>query len=483
VEQKPCVIFTLGPVDILSSSFAYYTIAFSVLCQALVFVSVGAMADYGPYRKRMLIISTVAGSVAAMLMATVVRPSLYWYAVILTIVMNVAFGTATVFYNAYLPILAKNYKADDLEEEIPTEMADVVKAVDEGEDGLEKGGSPPAPSLAAKNVSSESLTGSLMRLRKLVNVSSYISTRGFILGYVAAFIVLILSAAFVYLRKQSMFNLQLCVAFCGLWWLLFSVFPLWTLRTRPGPRLPRGTNYLLFSWKKVAQTVKKCGELPVTFWYLLSFFLFSDGYSTMGAVAVIFARTEMNVPYDKLIIAVLISPFASIAGNYAFFQLQNLTKISSKAVLIILLGLMGLVPCWGVLGLLTDRFGLHQQWEIYLFASYYGFLVGALQSFSRVIFSDLIPAGDESEFFSLYAITDKGSSWVGPLLQSLIGDLSGLPRAGLLVLIVMIWAPIPILIWLVDMKRGFEDAKLYHHRQPQHDVAFELQPMAEKPAQ
>lgn len=182
----------------------------------------------------------------------------------------------------------------------------------------------------------------------------------------------------------------------------------------------------------------------------------------MGAVAVIFARTEMNVPYDRLIIAVLISPFASIAGNYAFFQLQNITKISSKAVLVILLALMGLVPCWGIIGLFTNRFGLHQQWEIYVFASYYGFLVGALQSFSRVIFSELIPSGDESEFFSLYAITDKGSSWVGPLLQSLIADLSGRPRAGLFVLIVMIWAPIPILVWLVDMKRGTQDAKTFH---------------------
>lgn len=160
------------------------------------FVSVGAMADYGPYRKRMLIISTIAGSVAAMLMVSVLRPSLYWYAVILTIVMNVAFGVATVFYNAYLPILAKNYRADDLEEISAPEM----KTVDEvDEESFAK--KPLSPS---KNVSNESLTGSLMRLRKLDNVSSYISTRGFILGYVAAFIVLIISAAFVHVRKQSM---------------------------------------------------------------------------------------------------------------------------------------------------------------------------------------------------------------------------------------------------------------------------------------
>jgi UMF1 family MFS transporter len=123
---------------------------------------------------------------------------------------------------------------------------------------------------------------------------------------------------------------------------------------------------------------------------------------------------------------------------------------------------MGLVPAYGVLGLFTDRIGLHHEWEIYLFAVYYGFLVGALQSYSRVIFSELIPPGDESEFFSLYAITDKGSSWLGPLLQSLLLNATGNSRYGLLVLIAMIWVPIPIVLGLVDVDRGVQDAKTFH---------------------
>jgi UMF1 family MFS transporter len=200
----------------------------------------------------------------------------------------------------------------------------------------------------------------------------------------------------------------------------------------------------------------------MTFWYLTCFFLFSDGYSTMGAVAVIFARTEMGVPYDKLIIAVLISPFASVLGNTFFYLLQKYTRMSSKSVLILLLALMGLVPGWGLLGLVTTTVGLHNEWEIYLFASFYGFLVGALQSYSRVIFSELIPPGDESEFFSLYAITDKGSSWLGPLVQSLLLNATGNSRFGLSVLLAMIWLPIPVIMWIVDIPRGVLDAKAFH---------------------
>jgi len=320
VEGKPCVVFKLGAVEVTTSGFAYYVIAVSVLIQALVFISVGAMADFGKMRKRMLVGATLVGSGAALLMMTVVRPELYWYAAVLSIVMNVAFGTATVFYNAYLPLLANNYHA--------TEDIEVMV----GEEGsIEMAMNPDKTSSKTP-----SCTGSVVsegaRLKKHDNISSYISTRGFILGYLGAFIVLALSALYVWLGRgqsgdQSFFQLEVCVAACGAWWLLFSVFPLLRLKTRPGPPLPPGTNYIAFSWRKVWRTVRKCRQLPMTFWYLLCFFSFSDGYSTMGAVAVIFARTEMGVPYDKLIIAVLISPFASVLGNAFFFPLHSTARI------------------------------------------------------------------------------------------------------------------------------------------------------------
>jgi UMF1 family MFS transporter len=63
--------------------------------------------------------------------------------------------------------------------------------------------------------------------------------------------------------------------------------------------------------------------------------------------------------------------------------------------------------------------------EMYVLALYYGFLLGALQSFSRALFAELIPPGMESEFFGLYEITDRGSSWLGPVLVALCTDMLG----------------------------------------------------------
>ena len=81
----------------------------------------------------------------------------------------------------------------------------------------------------------------------------------------------------------------------------------------------------------------------------------------------------------------------------------------------------------------------------------------AVQSFSKVLFTELIPPGDEAEFFSLYEITDKGSSWFGPLMVGLINDATHNIRWGFLVLLVLLVLPAPLLI-LTNVEKGKKDA-------------------------
>lgn len=424
--SERCVLFRVGSLEITSSSFAYYTIAISVLMQAVTFVSVGALADYGPYRKRLLIASSLAGSLASMAVLAVQSTKLYMLVAILVILMNVFFGTATVFYNAYLPILSSGH-VRRMEEEAKSKAEDPISNLD--------------------------------------RTANWISTRGFIIGYVGALLTLILTGLAVWWWENSLLSKQAAVAFCGLWWLLFGIWPLWQLKTRPGPALP-SVNYIIFSWSKVLGTLRRCKQLPVTFWFLLAYFLYSDGYSTLGSVAVLFARDVLHVPDDKLILAVILAPLASLVGNFICYHFQRLTKATSKAMVVGLLLLLSLIPVWGALGLWTRAVGLHNLWEIYLFAGWFGFAIGAIQSYSRVMFAELIPRGLESEFFSLYAITDKGSSWIGPLFQTLISDWTRNPRLGLLFLLVLLVVPIPILLGLVDMEAGRTVAAAYRIAEP-----------------
>ena len=55
--------------------------------------------------------------------------------------------------------------------------------------------------------------------------------------------------------------------------------------------------------------------------------------------------------------------------------------------------------------------GLKQEWELHIFAVFYGFNLGSIQSFSRALMSTLTPPGHESEFFGFFEISDKGTNW------------------------------------------------------------------------
>ena len=49
------------------------------------------------------------------------------------------------------------------------------------------------------------------------------------------------------------------------------------------------------------------------------------------------------------------------------------------------------------------------------------------QAFGRALYADLSLPGHEAEFFALYEITDRGSSWLGPLVAAAILQVSSDP--------------------------------------------------------
>ncbi len=84
---------------------------------------------------------------------------------------------------------------------------------------------------------------------------------------------------------------------------------------------------------------------------------------------------------------------------------------------------IGILPVYAIIGISDSiSWGLKSTGEIFIFGGIYGFMIGSVQSFSRSLFSSMIPSGFECTFFGLYEVTDKGSSWVAPLIASAVMD-------------------------------------------------------------
>jgi UMF1 family MFS transporter len=62
-------------------------------------------------------------------------------------------------------------------------------------------------------------------------------------------------------------------------------------------------------------------------------------------------------------------------------------------------------------------------------------VLGGSQALSRSLFSRMIPDDKEASFFGLYEVSERGTSWMGPLLFSIVIARTGSYRAALLSLI------------------------------------------------
>ncbi|KAF4737338.1 Autophagy protein 22 [Perkinsus olseni] len=149
---------------------------------------------------------------------------------------------------------------------------------------------------------------------------------------------------------------------------------------------------------------------------------------------------------------------AAAVGNYFYVWLKKRLDLRTKTVLLINLAVFALINLYGSIGLIPNLpFGFKSSPEMYTYAAIYGFHIGAVQSFQRALFADFTIPGRETEFFSLYAITDRGSSWLGPLVVGIIRNFTGSLRGGFVYILLMIVLPSLGLAFFVDHDQGLTD--------------------------
>src|SRR5688572_10733827 len=96
-----------GQINILglsieAESFFLYCVSISVALQVIVLPLLGTIADYTPYKKRLLLLFAYTGAICTILLFFATS-QLILLGGLLFIIANVSFGAAIVFYNAFLP--------------------------------------------------------------------------------------------------------------------------------------------------------------------------------------------------------------------------------------------------------------------------------------------------------------------------------------------------------------------------------------------
>lgn len=388
-------------IPVAPDSFLPYIISISVGLQVLFLPILGAIADYSHKRKQLMRLFAVIGALATIGLFFVTDP-LWWLGGILFMVANLTFGAANVFYNSYLPDIASEDQRD--------------------------------------------------------KVSSF----GWAMGYLGGGLLLVFNLAFYLFREKlgvpTGLAIRINLASAGVWWMGFSFFTWAALRARHAARqLPKNETYLGIGFKQLGKTLKELKNFPETLKFLLAYFLYNDGIQTVIAVSATFAaapiiRGGIGVSQDTLTIVILMIQFVAFGGALLWGRLAG--WLGAKTSILISLVIWAGVTIFSYFGLKGDS----RVMQFWILGFFIALVLGGSQAISRSLFAQMIPTGKEAEYFSFYEVSERGTSWIGPLLFGLVNQMFGSLRPAILSLIFFFLMGL-VLLPFVNVKKAIQDVK------------------------
>ncbi|MGW0336431.1 MFS transporter [Streptomyces sp. NPDC003011] len=279
-----------------------------------------------------------------------------------------------------------------------------------------------------------------------------VSSRGWAFGYAAGALVLVADLA-LYTGHAS-FGLsesaavRICLASAGLWWGAFALVPLRRLRDRrSGAKAVSTTTATGF--RQLAATVRDMRRHPLTLAFLLAYLVYNDGIQTVISQASVYGSEELGLGQSTLIVAVLLVQLLAVAGALAMGRLAR--SYGAKRTI------LGSLVAWTVILSAGYFLPAGAPGWFFVLAAGIGLVLGGSQALSRSLFSHLVPPGKEAEYFSAYEMSDRGMSWLGPLLFGITYQVTGSYRDAIISLVAFFVIGF-VLLARVPVRRAIGDA-------------------------
>jgi UMF1 family MFS transporter len=349
----------------------------------------GAAADMRRGRKRKFLVgfSLVAIACTAALVwpqapdgASHATSDAVWTALVLFTVANVAFELAFVFYNAFLPELAP---------------ADAV---------------------------------------------GRLSGKAWALGFVGGLACLVLGLGLVgledgdggylmgpWLSTDGQFHVRATNLLVAAWFLVFALPMFLRVRDRGGAEDGEGRTRREVVAEVVA-TVRSLPRYPDLLRFLIARLFYNDAViATVGLAALYMDRT-LGMPMGDIMVVAVWLNIAAALGAFGLGFVDD--RLGSKTAIFVSLLLLIAGSALAIAVPTVSAF--------WVASTLVGLGLGPNQSASRSMLARFAPAGRAAEFYGLYALSGKATTWLGPLLFSVVVSWTGSQRLGLLPILGML---------------------------------------------
>jgi UMF1 family MFS transporter len=357
---------------VLPGSVFPYTVSLSVLLQVFVLPVAGAIADRTSHKKQLMAGFAYVGA-AATVALLFLEGGRWVLGCVLFVLANLALGASAVVYNSFLPQLA-------------------------GPDARDK-----------------------------------VSSIGWAFGYVGGGLLLALAVVAVFLKDSLGISTgeiaRWSIVAAGVWWAGFTLVPLFLLRNRPASagEHPRG-HVLVDAIQQFRATLRSLRVYPLSLFFLLAYLIYNDGIQAVISLAAVYATEELKLSQQVLVPTILMVQFVAFFGALLLGRIAG--KVGARRTV------LGSLVVWTVLLVGAYFIPAGQAILFVALAGLIGLVLGGSQALSRSLFSQIIPRGREGEYFGLYEISDKGTSWSAPLLFGLAFSLTASYRIAIVSLVV-----------------------------------------------
>ncbi|WP_166925894.1 MFS transporter [Flavobacterium poyangense] len=263
-----------------------------------------------------------------------------------------------------------------------------------------------------------------------------ISARGYSMGYIGSVILLVINLVMIMGAEDGESKMQAMrysFVMVGIWWIVFSQYTYYFLPKGSKENSQKLTNAIVFNgFKELKKVWALLNENIPLKRYLGGFFVSSMAVQTVMLVATYFGAQEIQWASEEegttgLIICILLIQLVAVVGAVLTSRASN--KWGNIPTLIVI-NIIWAVFCIGA-------FFITKPMEFYAMATMAGLVMGGIQALSRSTYSKLLPeTEDTASFFSFYDVAEKIGIVIGMCVYGIIDQITGSPRAAIVVLCV-----------------------------------------------
>ncbi|MFZ3070657.1 MAG: MFS transporter [Anaerolineaceae bacterium] len=376
-----------------------YTVAIGSLIAALMSPVLGAIADFRGSKKKFMAFFVALGVISTALMFLVDQPSDWVLACVLYILGTIGFAGSLVFYDALLPHVAGPGEIDQ------------------------------------------------------------VSSKGYAMGYIGGGLLLLINVVMIFVGPSLLPNMdqteatklmmRLSLASVAVWWAVFSI-PLFKRVKEPVRKAEPGEvgqNVWTVGFQRFFKALKEIKQYPDLFTFLLTFLIYANGIGTIITMAVAFG-TDLGFGTTILIGTLLMVQFVAAPFSLLFGKLSKKLGIKQSITLSLVI----------YTGIAIIGFFMTKEWHFILLGFGVAMVQGGSQALSRSLVGQLMPKSKSAEFYGFYSVSEKFNTVIGPLLFSVITQLTGNGRLAIISLVVFFVAGI-ILLRKVNVERGIQRAQ------------------------